>query len=49
MFTLITTRQFEKDLKRCIKRGLPIEELRVVLSLLVADGKLPAKYESVSD
>ncbi len=45
MYTLSTTRQFEKDLKRCIKHGFPMEELRAVLSALVADGKVAAKYK----
>ena len=45
MYTIRTTRQFEKDLKRCIRRGFPMKELRDVLSALVAEGKLPAKYK----
>ena len=45
MYTLITTNQFEKDLKRCIKRGFPMEELRIVLNILVESGSLPAKYK----
>lgn len=45
MYSLSTTKQFEKDLKLCMKRGLPMEELRTVISLLVESGKLPAKYK----
>ncbi|MBQ0149290.1 MAG: type II toxin-antitoxin system YafQ family toxin [Bacteroidales bacterium] len=45
MYSLSTTRQFEKDLKRCMKRGLPMEELRTVISILVENGELPAKYK----
>lgn len=45
MYTLNTTNQFEKDLKCCIKRGFPMEELRKVLNLLVANGHLPAQYK----
>ena len=45
MYILNTTKQFEKDLKRCIKRGFPMEELRAVLSALIAEGKVAAKYK----
>ena len=45
MYKLNTTNQFEKDLKRCIKRGFPMEELRAVLSALIAEGKVAAKYK----
>ena len=45
MYSLSTTKQFEKDLKRCIKRGFPMEELRAVLTILVSEGKVPAKYK----
>ena len=45
MYSLSTTKQFEKDLKLCMKRGLPMEELKTVISLLVENGKLPAKYK----
>ena len=46
MYKLNTTNQFEIDLRRCIKRGFPIEELRKVIGLLVSDGKLPQQYKS---
>ena len=45
MYILNTTKQFEKDLRRCIKRGFPMEELRAVLSALIAEGKVAAKYK----
>lgn len=45
MYSLSTTKQFEKDLKRCVKRGLPMEELKTVISMLVEKGELPAKYK----
>ena len=44
MYKIKTTREFEKNVKRCFKRGLPIEELRKVISLLVCDGSLPMEY-----
>ena len=44
-YHITTTNQFEKDVKRCIKRGLPVAELRSVISLLAKDGCLPNKYK----
>ncbi len=44
-YTLKTSRQFEKSLKRCIKRGFPIEKLKEVLELLVQNGVLPSQYK----
>lgn len=43
-YSLKTTRQFEKDLQRCKKRGLPMEELWTAVQLLLETGTLPAKY-----
>jgi len=37
-YTLYTTRQFEKDLRRCVKRGYPIEKLKKVIEILVSEG-----------
>lgn len=39
-----TTKRFDKDLKRCLKRGLPIEKLEKAIKLLVANGFLPPIY-----
>ena len=36
--------QFKKDFKLCIKRGLDINEFKVVLSLLQNGSTLPEKY-----
>lgn len=44
VYRLKTTRRFEKDVKRCVKRGLPIEKLREVMKILERDGKLPKQY-----
>ena len=44
-YTLKTTNQFEKDLKRCIKRGFPINKLKEVVTLLVNNGTLPSVYK----
>lgn len=43
-YRIRTTRQFDKEVKKCIKRGLPISELRTAMSLLAQDGHLPAHY-----
>ena len=39
---LLTTRRFERDLKRARKRGRPIEKLQRIVRLLVDDRPLPA-------
>jgi mRNA interferase YafQ len=44
MYKIKTTHQFEKDLKRCIKRGFPMDKFRKVIQLLEKDGALPAVY-----
>lgn len=44
MYKVETTKTFEKDLKRCQKRGLPMDEIRRVISILSIDGTLPAQY-----
>ena len=44
MYKIKTTHQFEKDLKRCIKRGYPMDKFREVIKLLERDGRLPADY-----
>lgn len=43
-YLLDTTKRFDKDLKRCQKRGLPIEKLRRVLKILVENGCLSPTY-----
>ena len=44
MYKIKTTHQFEKDLKRFIKRGYPMDKFREVIKLLERDGRLPAEY-----
>ena len=44
-YHITTTNQFERDVKRCMKRGMPMAELRSVISLLAKDGTLPDKYK----
>ena len=43
-YKISTTHQFEKDLKRCIRRGYPMDEFRTVIQLLERDGRLPEVY-----
>ena len=38
------TRQFEKDVKLCIKQGKSMALLQKVITLLLDCGKLPAEY-----
>lgn len=38
------TRQFEKDLKRMAKRGMPLRELETVIDRLLDQTPLPKKY-----
>ena len=45
MYKIKTTGSFEKDFKRCVKRGLPMEKLREVMHLLEVDGHLPEIYQ----
>lgn len=44
MYKINTTHQFERDLKRCIRRGYPMDKFREVIKLLERDGRLPAEY-----
>ena len=43
-YKLLTTHQFEKDLKRCKKRGLPMDKLKEVINELVTKGRVPAQF-----
>ncbi|AUS04399.1 type II toxin-antitoxin system YafQ family toxin [Pseudotamlana carrageenivorans] len=45
MYKLSTTNRFDKDLKRCLKRGYDLKQLKVVLLLLEKKGSLPKKYK----
>lgn len=44
MYELEFSRQFKKDLKLMVKRGLNIEDMRTVLDYLQRDGQVPASY-----
>lgn len=38
------TRQFEKDVKLCVRQGKSMALLQDVINLLLEDGKLPSEY-----
>ena len=44
-YKLLTTHQFEKDLKRCKKRGLPMGKLKEDVNELVAKGKVSTCFK----
>ena len=44
MYRIDYTKRFEKDLKRCLKRGLNIQLIQEAIALLAETGTLPAKY-----
>ena len=44
-YKIIATKHFQKDVKRCKKRNLPMEKLKKVIRLLEETGKLPSEYK----
>ena len=44
MYSVCTTKRFDKDLKRCHKRGLDLQLILDAIALLRTTGTLPAKY-----
>ena len=44
MYSIDYTKRFEKDLKRCWKRGLDIQHIQGAINLLAETGTLPAQY-----
>ena len=43
-YRYVVTTQFKRDVKLCIKRGLPIDKLKTVIDLLLENGQLPKEY-----
>lgn len=39
-----TTKRFDKSVEKMKKHGLPMEDLRLVISLLMQTGTLPVQY-----
>ena len=44
MYQVKYTKQFEKDLRLCMKRGYDLNLFRDVASILAQEGKLPSIY-----
>ena len=44
MYTVFYTNKFDKDVKRCVKRGLDIAKLQEATRILAAEGSLPMQY-----
>lgn len=44
MYSIDYTKRFNKDLKRCMKRGLDLQLIYEAIALLRATGTLPMKY-----
>jgi len=44
MYQIDYTNRFNKDLKRCIKRGLNIKLIKDAIDLLAEKGSLPQEY-----
>ena len=45
MYSINYTHQFKKDMRRCVKRGLDIEEIKTAIGILSETGTLPAEYK----
>jgi mRNA interferase YafQ len=43
-YSVRTTKRFDKSVEKMKKRGLPMDDLRSVISLLMQTGTLPAHY-----
>lgn len=45
MYEIKTTNRFNKDLKRCQKKGYDLMLLKKVIQILASQGSLPPKYK----
>lgn len=45
MYTFRTTKEFDKDVKRCKQEGRNMQLLKEVVDLLVEEGCLPEEYK----
>ena len=45
MYSINYTHQFKKDMRKCAKRGLDIEEIKTAIQILSETGTLPAEYK----
>ena len=46
MYQIDYSNRFNKDLKRCVKRGLNLKLIKDAIDLLADTGKLPQEYHS---
>ena len=44
MYQIDYSNRFDKDLKRCMKRGLNLKLIKDAIDLLAENGKLPQQY-----
>ena len=44
-YKIVATKRFEKDVKRCKKRNLPMDKRKKVIRLLEEFGKLHSEYK----
>ena len=44
MYSIDTTKRFDKDLQRCLKRGLDLQHIYDAIALLRTTGTLPVQY-----
>lgn len=44
-YDVVTTKRFDKALKRCVKRGLDMSKLTTAIGILAREGSLPAIYQ----
>ena len=49
MWDLEYSGQFKKDLKRMVKRGADIDDIRTALGYLARDGQVPVEYQPACD
>ena len=45
MYSINYTHQFKKDMRKCAKRGLPMDVIAQVINILATTGTLPAEYK----
>ena len=44
MYSVRTTKNYERAFRKCVRRGLPMNKLDKVVKTLEATGTLPQKY-----
>lgn len=45
MYSINYTHQFKKDMRKCVKRGLNVDAITKVISILATTGTLPPEYK----